>query len=273
MTSRNLSDRFARAAILTPLWVIAIGGMLFIYVPILVVMLYSFSADPIMSFPLKGMSLRWYVEIAHDRQLLQAVGNSVIVAISSILIGLLVGIPGAFALDRFDFLGKRVLESILLLPFVLPGVLFGIALLVFYLALGMRLSLLTVIIGHSTLLIVVVIVVVRNGLRRWDRSLEAAAMDLGANEIETFFLVVLPNIRTSIVGAILLGITLSLDEIVRTFFWTGTDNTLPTFVWSMLRLGITPEINAIASIIFVISAVAISIVVSRQQMRSPGRGR
>jgi spermidine/putrescine transport system permease protein len=269
----GVSNRLARLAILTPLWVVAVGGMLFIYVPILVVMLYSFSDDQIMSFPLKDVSLRWYIELASDRQLLQAVGNSAIVALSSITIGLIVGIPGAFALDRFDFFGKRLLETLLLLPFVLPGVLFGIALLVFYLAAGVKLSLLTVIVGHSTLLIVVVIVVIRNGLRRWDRSLEAAAMDLGANEIETFFLVVLPNIKTSIIGAILLGITLSLDEIVRTFFWTGTDNTLPTFVWSMLRLGITPEINAIASIIFVISAIAISIVVSRQQIRSAGRGK
>ena len=172
-------------------------------------------------------------------------------------IGLVVGIPAAFALDRYRFPGKAAFQTILYLPFVMPGILFGIALLVFFVNIGLTLSLVTVVIGHATLMIVVVVVVVSLGLQRWDRTVEQASMDLGANEIATFLLVTLPNLQTSIVGAVLLGFTLSLDEIVRTFFWTGTENTLPLYVWSMMRMNISPEINAVASIIFVASATIV----------------
>ena len=240
-----------------PVWVLGAFALLFLYLPIAVVILYSFNGDSIMTYPMRGFTFDWYQALFENRQVQLSLRNSAIVAFSSIAIGLLIGIPGAFALDRYHFPGKRVFEIMLLMPFVMPGVLFGIALLVLYINLGLQLSLLTVVLGHATLMIVVVIFVVSVGLKRWDRTIEQAAMDLGANGLETFFFVTLPNLRASIVGAVLLGLTLSLDEIIRTFFWTGIDNTLPLHIWAMFRLGVTPEINALATLIFIVSALGV----------------
>jgi len=251
MTLRRL-DLYA-----LPVRVLGVAGFVFIYLPLLVVLLYSFHDDKILAFPFKGPTLAWYAAFWSDGQLGLAFRNSLIVAGASMAIGLVVGIPAAFALDRYRFPGKAAFQTILYLPFVMPGILFGIALLVFFVNIGLTLSLVTVVIGHATLMIVVVVVVVSLGLQRWDRTVEQASMDLGANEIATFLLVTLPNLQTSIVGAVLLGFTLSLDEIVRTFFWTGTENTLPLYVWSMMRMNISPEINAVASIIFVASATIV----------------
>jgi spermidine/putrescine transport system permease protein len=249
------SPRLSLGAI--PLWLLALLTLLFLYIPILVVIVYSFTADELMTWPMPGFSLRWYQEFFADRQLLLALRNSGIVAFWSTLIGLVVGIPAALALDRFDFPGKAVFQRLILLPFVLPGILMGLALLTLFLNVGVGLSLLTVIAGHATLLVAVVITETAVGLQRWDRAIEQAAMDLGANELQTFFYVMLPNLRTIIGGAVLLGLTLSLDEITRTFFLTGTQNTYPLFIWSMMRQGLTPEINAAASLIFAASALVI----------------
>jgi spermidine/putrescine transport system permease protein len=240
-----------------PLWALAIFALVFLYLPILVVVAYSFTSDRLMTWPMPGLSLHWYEEFFADRQLLQALRNSVIVAFWSTLIGLVIGLPAAIALDRFAFPGKAVFRRLILLPFVLPGILMGLALLTLFLNLGVGLSLITVIVGHATLLVAVVITETSVGLQRWDRTIEHAAMDLGANEWQTFFHVMLPNLRTVVGGAVLLGLTLSLDEITRTFFLTGTQNTYPLFIWSMMRQGLTPEINAAASLIFAASALVI----------------
>ena len=242
-----------------PLWSFAILTLLFLYVPIFVVILYSFTSDTLMTWPMPGFSLRWYQEFFADRQLLLALRNSALVAFWSTLIGLAIGIPAAIALDRYRFPGKSAFQRLILLPFVLPGILMGLALLTLFLNAGVGLSLTTVIAGHATLLVAVVITETSVGLQRWDRTIEQAAMDLGANELQTFFFVMLPNLRTVIGGAILLGLTLSLDEITRTFFLTGTQNTYPLFIWSMMRLGLTPEINAASSLIFAASALLIVI--------------
>ena len=256
MRRRHASAGWSRLYAL-PVWILGIAGFVFIYLPIFVVILYSFHDDKILSFPFEGPTLAWYGKLWADEQLALAFRNSLEVAVVSIAIGLVVGIPGAFGLDRYRFPGKAAFQAALYLPFVMPGILFGIALLVFFVNIGLVLSLTTVIVGHATLMIVVVLVVVSLGLQRWDRTIEQAAMDLGANEVSTFFLVILPNMVSSILGAILLGFTLSLDEVVRTFFWTGTQNRLPLYVWSMMGSGIWPEINAVATLIFVVSATIV----------------
>jgi spermidine/putrescine transport system permease protein len=258
MATDRLDARRSRPSLgAAPLWIFAILTLLFLYVPILVVILYSFTSDTLMTWPIPGFSLRWYQEFFADRQLLLALRNSIVVAFWSTLIGLVIGLPAAIALDRYRFPGKVVFQRLILLPFVLPGILMGLALLTLFLNVGVGLSLTTVIAGHATLLVAVVITETSVGLQRWDRTIEQAAMDLGANELQTFFFVMLPNLRTVIGGAVLLGLTLSLDEITRTFFLTGTDNTYPLFIWSMMRLGLTPEINAAASLIFAASAMVI----------------
>jgi spermidine/putrescine transport system permease protein len=148
-------------------------------------------------------------------------------------------------------------RKLVLLPIALPGIITGISMLTLFRLMGANLSLTTVIIGHATALLAVVVTQVYARLQRLPRSYEEASADLGANGLQTFLLVTLPNIRTAIVGAGLLSFTLSFDEIPVTFFLTGRDNTLPMYIWSTMRRGLTPEINAVGALIVLASAVLV----------------
>jgi spermidine/putrescine transport system permease protein len=239
--------------------VVVAAVYLFLYLPAIVIAMYSFNDSSIMSWPLSGFTTRWYAQAFHDHDLVTGLKNSVIVALSSTAIALVLGVPAGFGFDRFSFPGKSLFQRILILPFLMPGVIGGIALLTFFIDLKVTLSLQTVIIAHATMLLSAFVIQMAVGLSRWDRSLESAAMDLGANEIRTFVHVILPNFWTTIAGACLLSITISLDEIARTFFVTGTQNTLPMVIWSDLHHQLTPEINAMGSVILGFSLAALVI--------------
>ena len=180
--------------------------------------------------------------------MLQSIVNSSIVAAGVVPVTLLLGVPAAFALNRFEFPGKAVFERAVMLPLMIPGLITGLAILMVIRHSSLSLSLLTIIIGHSVAWMPIVITQVYARLRRFDRRLEEASADLGANLWQTFLRITLPNIRTAILGSALLVFTLSFDEIAIAFFLTGADNTLPMHIWSMLREGISPEIAAIATI-------------------------
>jgi len=229
----------------------------FLYFPILVLVVYSFDEARIFAFPPSGFSLKWYGVLLEDEDMHASILNSLIVAAGAVPLSLLLGISAAFALDRFRFPGRRVFERLLMLPLMIPGLITGLAILLVMKQLDFSLSLWTVIVGHSIAWMPVVVTQVYARLRRFDRRLEEASMDLGANRRETFLRVTLPNIRTAIVGSALLVFTLSFDEIAITFFLTGADNTLPMHIWSMMRDGITPEIAAIATITVALSVVLI----------------
>jgi spermidine/putrescine transport system permease protein len=183
--------------------------------------------------------------------------NSLIVAIAAVVLALLFGIPAALALDRAYFPGKKLFRRLVLLPLILPGIITGLSLLIFFVFAGMKLSLVTITLGHGTALISVAATEVFAGLQSFDRRQEEASLDLGANYLVTFWRVTLPNLRLAIAGAALLIFTLSMDEIAVSFFLIGRDNTLPLEIWSRLRRGMTPEINAISAIIFLFSLIAI----------------
>lgn len=241
----------------TPLKCITILGLLFLYLPIVVVVLYSFNPDTVNSFPMSGFSFKWYSAMIQNNELITSLLHSVIVAIISTLDAILLGVPAAYVMFKCNFPGKHFFERIVLLPLILPGILTGIALLTFLQILGIQQSMLAVIIGHSTFLIAVVLPQVYTRLKRLDTNVEEAAHDLGANGLQTFFLVVLPNIKTAIISSALLSFTLSLDEIPVTFFLNGVFSTLPIQIWGMTRNGITPQVNAIATLIFVLSLFGI----------------
>jgi len=150
-------------------------------------------------------------------------------------------------------------RKLILLPIALPGIITGISMLILFRAIGFNLSLETVIIGHATALLAVVVTQVYARLQRVPASLSEASVDLGASGLQTFFLVTLPNIRTAVIGAGMLAFTLSFDEIPVTFFLTGRDNTLPMYIWSTMRRGLTPEINAIGTLIVAMSIIMIFI--------------
>ncbi|MRG95182.1 ABC transporter permease subunit [Polyangium spumosum] len=215
-----------------------------------VVVVYSFNPESVNVFPMRGFSLRWYQQLFENDELLAALRISVLIALGGTAIGLLLGVPGAIALARHDFPGKRVLERVVLLPLTLPGIVTGVAMLSFFPLIGVPVSLLAVLIGHGTFLIAITLTQVYARLKRLDPSLEEASADLGAPPLTTFRRVVLPNIKTAIIGSALLSFTLSLDEIPVTFFLIAGDNTLPIQIWAMMRRGISPEVNAISTLVF-----------------------
>lgn len=231
----------------------------FIYLPLLTIIWYSFSAESVNSFPIKAYSLEWYKVMANDDSLLRAVASSLRVAFASTVIALIIGIPATFALHKFEFPGKRMVERIVLMPITLPGIVTGVAMLSFFPRIGVELSLVAVGIGHITFLLAIVVTQLLSRFKRLDPNLEQAAYDLGATPLRAFFTVIIPNIRTAIIGAALLCLVLSMDEIPVTFFLIARDNTLPIEIYGMMRRGITPEVNAISTLIFLATVVILII--------------
>ncbi|MGB8542468.1 MAG: ABC transporter permease [Candidatus Acidiferrales bacterium] len=232
---------------------------LFLYFPIVVLIVYSFNGSGVGGFPPSGWTFDWYRQLFADSALWDAVLNSVIVAAVAVAIALGLGLPAALALDRSQFPGKALFRRLVLLPLILPGIITGLSLLMLFVGVGMKLSLVTVILGHGTALISVATTEIFAGLQKMDRAQEEASLDLGANHWKTFWRITFPNLRVSLIAAALLIFTLSLDEIAVTFFLIGRDNTLPLEIWSRLRRGITPEINAISTLILLFSIATILI--------------
>ena len=246
------------------LWGAGIAVFGFIYLPLVVVMVYSFHDSPIIAWPLQLGTTRWFVALAHDRAMLGAALASLKLALLAVVIALLVGVPGAFVLDRLEFPGKTAFRRLVLLPLILPGIITGVALLTFFSYVKLSLSSgfplvpgWPVVLGHAAALTSVVITQVFARLQRFDRAQEEASQDLYANEWQTFRHVTFPHIRTAVLGAGLLVFTLSLDEIAVTFFLIGRQNTLPLHIWGLLRRGITPEVNAASTVIFFVSVAVI----------------
>ena len=229
----------------------------FLYLPIAVLSIYSFNGESVGGFPPHGWTLRWYRMLLDDDALLASVGNSLMVAGAAMIIALLLGFPAALALDRASFPGKWAFRRLVLLPLILPGIITGLSLLMLFVTAGMKLSLLTIMLGHGTALISVATTEIFAGLQKLDRAQEESSLDLGASQWRTFWRVTVPNLTLSIVGAGLLIFTLSMDEIAVSFFLIGRDNTLPLEIWSRLRRGITPEINAVSAAICAFSLLMI----------------
>jgi spermidine/putrescine transport system permease protein len=235
----------------------AAGVFAFLYLPIVVLIVYSFNGQGVGGFPPRDLTLSWYRTLFGDGAIWDSVLNSLQVAFSALAISLIFGVPAALALDRAHFPGKALFRRLVLLPLILPGIITGLSLLMLFNLVGKHLDLLTIILGHGTALISVATTEVFAGLQKLDRAQEEASLDLGANYWQTFWRVTVPNLRLPIIGAALLIFTLSMDEIAVSFFLIGRDNTLPLEIWGRLRRGITPEINAVSTIIFLFSLVAI----------------
>jgi len=241
----------------------------FLYLPIAVLILYSFNGQGVGGFPPHHLTLDWYRILFADGAIWDAVFNSLQVALAAMLISLALGIPAALALDRVQFPGKALFRRIVLLPLILPGIITGLSLLMLFNLTSVKLSLLTITLGHGTALISVAATEVFAGLQKLDRAQEEASLDLGANYWQTFWRITVPNLKLPIIGAALLIFTLSMDEIAVSFFLIGRDNTLPLEIWGRLRRGITPEINAVSTIIFLFSLLTI-VFWYRLRLRSQG---
>jgi spermidine/putrescine transport system permease protein len=231
----------------------------FLYLPIVVLIVYSFNRTGVGGFPPKEFTLDWYRQVFADGPLWTSVLNSLLVATGAVALSLVLGLLAALALDRADFPGKSIFRRLVLLPLILPGIITGLSLLMFAVFAGLQLSMLTVFLGHGTALLSVATTELFAGLQKLDRAQEEASLDLGATPWQTFWRITLPNLKLSLIAAGLLIFTLSMDEIAVTFFLIGRDNTLPLEIWARLRRGITPEINAISTLIFCFSVFLILI--------------
>jgi spermidine/putrescine transport system permease protein len=259
MTSANSNQR---SPLLTAYAVLVFA---FIYLPIVVLILYSFNRDGVGGFPPRHFTLDWYRQLFSDTAIWDSVINSLLVAAASVALSLTLGLLAALALDRANFPGKALFRRLVLLPLILPGIITGLSLLMFSVFAGMQLSLLTVFLGHGTALISVATTELFAGLQKLERAQEEASLDLGATPWQTFWRVTLPNLKLSLIAAGLLIFTLSMDEIAVTFFLIGRDNTLPLEIWGRLRRGITPEINAISTLIF---AASVGLIVIWYRLRA-----
>jgi spermidine/putrescine transport system permease protein len=229
----------------------------FIYLPIVVLIVYSFNREGVGGFPPRHFTIDWYRQLFRDAAIWDSVLNSLIVSAGAVVLSLTLGLLAALALDRADFPGKGLFRRLVLLPLILPGIITGLSLLLFAVRVNLELSLVTIFLGHGTALLSVAATELFAGLQKLDRRQEEASLDLGATPWRTFWLVTLPNLRLSLIAAGLLIFTLSMDEIAVTFFLYGREYTLPLEIWGRLRRGITPEINAISSLILLVSVVLI----------------
>ena len=231
----------------------------FIYLPIIVLVVYSFNRDGVGGFPPRHFTFDWYRQLLGDSAIWDSVLNSLIVAAGAVALSLTLGLLAALALDRADFPGKALFRRLVLLPLILPGIITGLSLLLFVVRLNLQLSLITILLGHGTALISVATTEIFAGLQKMDRRQEEASLDLGATPWRTFWLITLPNLKLSLIAAGLLIFTLSMDEIAVTFFLYGREYTLPLEIWGRLRRGITPEINAISTLILAVSIILITV--------------
>jgi len=251
----------------------AVVVFLFLYLPIAVLIAFSFNASRL-NVVWEGFTTGWYVEMARDAQILRSARNSLVVASLTTLIATPLGTVTAFALARYRFRGKQLLEGLLYIPIILPEIVMGISLLAFFSLVGIRLGIATVVVSHITFCAAFVTVVVRARLHGMDPVLERAAMDLGANAWRTFWKVTLPLVSPGILAGALIAFTLSLDDVIIAFFTTGPGaTTLPLYVLSMVRLGVSPKVNALSAAMLAVTLHCIGIAFGLRQRRLHGRRR
>jgi spermidine/putrescine transport system permease protein len=224
-------------------------ALLFLFLPVMMLVVLSFNSAVTGIFPLKGFTLKWYDQALHNRIIWPALQNSLIVAISTAVVAALLGTPAAFILTRRSFRFKNLLRGLLVLPMSLPTLLIGISLLSFFATLSVTRSLLTVTIGHVVYCVPYMLLVVSARLAEFDFAIEEAARDLGATPFQAFRRVTFPLIRPTIIGGMLLIFAQSFDMFVITFFNIGAQSTLPMVIWSMVRLGINPSLNALGAMV------------------------
>lgn len=245
----------------------------FIYAPLFVIVGYSFNSNPVNMMIWEGFTLDWYTGLFgwSDRatdvgnraayiestdQMLAALRTSLTVAFFTTTISTVIGTATAIALARYRFRTRGFYNGFLMLPMMMPDIVLGIGLLIFFVTLGMKLSLLTIIIGHCTFLTSYVFIIVQARIAGLDPALEEASADLGASEWMTLRKVLLPQLAPGIMGGALLAFVISMDDLVITYFISGVgDTTLPVFIFGMIRRGVKPEINAIATLIILASVV------------------
>lgn len=229
----------------------------FLYLPIFILVIFSFN-DSKLNAVWTGFTVKWYGSLWQNGAVLHATQMTLIVAFASTILSIIFGILVSVGMYRYKFKGKSVVDGMLNVPLVLPEIVMGISLLAFFSMIKVPLGIWTLIIAHVTFSIPYVVVVIRARLQGFDKSIEEAAMDLGANEWKTFRLITLPIIQPAIVASALLAFTISMDDVIVSFFVAGPGSTtLPLQIFSMVRFGVTPEINALSTIMLVATLLVV----------------
>ena len=249
------------------LWVILV--LLFLYIPIGVICLYAFNESNVQSWPIQGLTLKWFGPAIHNGDMQQALLLSLKAAALATSVALVLGSGAAFAVHRFRFFGREAISFLLVLPIALPGIITGMALNSYFTYWQFTFGLWTIVIGHATFCVVVVYNNVIARLRRVPGSLTEASMDLGADGWQTFRHVTFPTISTALVAGGLLAFALSFDEVVVTFFTAGAQNTLPLLIFGYIRLGQQlPVVNAIAFAMILLTVIPVAL--AQRLMRDTG---
>lgn len=225
----------------------------FLYVPIIILIVFSFNKSKLNAV-WSGFTFEWYGKLMQNSDILAAAKNSLTVAFVSTIVATMIGTIAAVGMYRYHFRGKTALDGMLYLPIVIPEIVMGISLLAFFALANVPLGIMTLVIAHITFCIPFVVVIVRARLEGFDPSMEEAARDLGANEWHTFTKVTLPIIGPGIMAGALLSFTLSIDDVIISFFVAGpSSTTLPLKIFSMVKFGVSPEINALSTLMLVIT--------------------
>ncbi len=248
-TARSTNDlKFGQGK---SLFAITILVLLFLHIPILILIFYSFN-DSRFASHWGGFSLKWYYKIIDDDSLWLAVRNTIQVAIVSTIISTILGTLAAIGLHKFNFKFKDFFLNILYLPIIIPEVVMGLSMLILFVLFAIPLGLMTVTIAHITFSISFVVLIVLARLQSFDMTLEEAGADLGATQWQIFWKITFPNISSGIYAGALLALTLSIDDFLISFFTTGPGSTtLPLKIYAMIKFGITPEINAVSTILLI----------------------
>jgi putrescine transport system permease protein len=247
-------------------------GIAFLYLPIVILVVYSFNDSRLVTV-WGGWSLRWYRALLEDNAMLEATANSLLIALASATAATALGTLAALALTRLGrFRGRLPLAAMIYAPLVMPEVMTGLSLLLLFVAINLDRGFVTVTIAHATVTLCFVAVIVQSRLAGFDRSLEEAAMDLGCPPARTFLTVTLPVIAPAIAAGFLLAFSLSLDDLVIASFTTGPGaTTLPIRIYSEVRLGVKPEINAVCTIFVIVIAIVVvaASILTRRGTRPP----
>ncbi|MCM8711308.1 ABC transporter permease subunit [Clostridium sp. SYSU_GA19001] len=235
-----------------------------IYLPIATLIVFSFNNSKVNAI-WQGFTFKWYLGLFKDRNIISTMTNSLLVAAVSTLIATIIGTLAAVGMYKYKFKGKTVLDGLLYVPIIIPEIVMGISLLMFFSQANIPAGSLTLILAHATFSVSYVVIVVRSRLNGFDPSLEEAAMDLGAGPFQTFYKITLPIIAPGIIAGALLAFTLSMDDVIISFFVSGPGfTTLPLKIFSMVKFGVTPEINALSTIMLIFT---ITIAVISEKMR------
>lgn len=241
-----------------PVYMIAF--LVFLYFPILLLPLFSFNASATPSFPLAGFTTKWYVALGHNRVMLGAARNSLVVGLAVSVTTTLLAICAARAITRYRFRGQKPATGLIMAPLFLPEIIVAVSLLLVVLQIGLGLSLFTVILGQVVFCLPYAMSVLISGFEGFDRSLEEASLDLGVSALGTFRRVTLPVVAPAILSSLLVSFTISLDEFLLAFFLSGTEPTLPVYIWGQLRFPAKlPEVLALGSLMMAASVTLLSI--------------